>query len=65
MSVHVGIAHVIMALQYVLKHSPLTMQPWPFMQSFGHIPPQSTSVSLPFCAMSMHVGAAQVIMALQ
>jgi hypothetical protein len=56
MSMHVGAWHVppVHTLLWQSVGAPHSL---PVAQSAGHIPPQSTSVSVPFFTMSMHVGA--------
>jgi hypothetical protein len=59
MSLHAG------TWQTPAEHTPLTQSVptehvWPFAQSAGHVPPQSTSVSVAFFTMSLHVGTWQI-----
>jgi hypothetical protein len=61
-SLQLGVAHnFVMGLQKLFTQSPLTLQIFPSAQSATQLPPQSTSVSVPFACESLHAGAAQII----
>jgi hypothetical protein len=57
-SVQVGARHSFVVTEHTpLEQSAPSKQALPFAQSAVQVPPQSTSVSLPFFTVSMHVAA--------
>jgi hypothetical protein len=57
LNVKACVAHRQTPPEQVLMQSALMLQPWPSEQSAGQLPPQSMSVSLPFCTPSVQVAA--------